>query len=72
MVGLGTLPLLATSSRLALPLWWNHFQFPLFLVGAVGSILLGVSTKGVDQHSTQTQVQQATAEDKGKYAKKQP
>lgn len=52
MAGLGTLPLLATASHMALPLWWNACQFPLFLVGAIGTIIIGVAAKGQDEHSS--------------------
>lgn len=62
MVGLGTLPMLATYSHLALPLYWNECQFPLFLIGAIGGILLGVSAKGQDEHSTVRQVEAATVQ----------
>jgi len=60
MVGLGTLPMLVTASHVAFPLWWNGCQFPLVLIGLVGGILLGVASKGVDEHSTNTEVQAAT------------
>lgn len=62
MVGLGTLPGIVTASHVAFPLYWNSLQFPLYLIGALGAILLGVSAKGADQHSTVAQVQQSTQE----------
>ena len=55
MAGLGTLPLLATASHLDLPLWWNYCQFPLFLIGSIGTIILGVAAKGQDEHNTPPQ-----------------
>jgi len=60
MAGLGTLPSLATASHIALPLWWNSCQFPLYLCSAVGAILLGLAAKGADEHSTVPQVTAAT------------
>lgn len=57
LAGIGTLPLLMTASHVALPLWWNDCQFPLFLCGGLGTILMGVSAKGIDEHSTVDQVQ---------------
>ena len=59
MAGLGTLPLLVTASHIAFPLWWNSCQFPLVLVGMIGTILLGIAAKGQDEHSTPAQVQAA-------------
>ena len=56
MAGLGTIPLLVTASHVDFPLWWNSLQFPLFLCGAVGTVLLGIAAKGVDQHSTPAQI----------------
>jgi hypothetical protein len=60
LAGLGTLPLLVTASHVSFPLWWNECQFPLFLCGGVGTILLGLSAKGTGEHSTTLQVEQAT------------
>lgn len=60
LAGLGTLPLLATASRISFPNYWNDLQFPLFLCGAIGTIVLGVAAKGVDDHSTAPQMQAAT------------
>src|SRR5678816_2032269 len=59
MAGLGTIPMLVTASHIAFPLWWNDCQFPLYLVGMLGTVLLGVAAKGADQHSTPAQVQAA-------------
>lgn len=61
MAGLGTIPMLVTASHVAFPLWWNNCQFPLILVGMLGTILMGVAAKGQDVHSTETQIQAATA-----------
>jgi hypothetical protein len=62
LAGLGTLPLIVTASHVAFPLWWNYCQFPLFLLGAIGTIILGLAAKGADQHSTAGQVAAATAQ----------
>jgi hypothetical protein len=61
MVGLGTLPSVVTASHAAFPLWWNSCQFPLYLCGAIGAIMLGIAAKGADEHSTANQVAMATA-----------
>ena len=61
MAGLGTLPLLVSSSHVAFPLWWNSCQFPLILVGMIGAILMGYAAKGQDEHSTIAQVQNSSA-----------
>lgn len=60
LAGLGTLPLLVTASHVAFPLWWNACQFPLFLAGGIGTILLGLAAKATGEHSTAPQVEQAT------------
>jgi len=60
LAGLGTLPLLVTASHMAFPLWWNNVQFPLFLCGAVGTIIMGLAAKGQDEHSTIPQTEAAT------------
>jgi uncharacterized YccA/Bax inhibitor family protein len=70
MAGLGTLPLVVSASHVAFPLWWNYFQFPLYLVGAIGTIILGLAAKGADQHSTATQVAIASAENEVAKVKK--
>lgn len=62
MAGLGTLPILVTTSHVAFPLWWNDCQFPLVLTGMLGTVLLGVAAKGVDQHSTVEQMKAASLE----------
>jgi hypothetical protein len=59
LAGLGTLPLLVTASHVAFPLWWNDVQFPLFLCGAAGTIIMGLAAKGQDEHSTPAQMQAA-------------
>jgi hypothetical protein len=59
---LGTLPLLATASHQALPLWWNSCQFPLFLCGAVGTMLMGIAAKDKGTHSTAAQVEASTVQ----------
>jgi hypothetical protein len=60
MAGLGTLPLMVTASHVAFPLWWNSCQFPLYLCGMIGTIMLGMAAKGQDEHSTAQQVAVAT------------
>jgi hypothetical protein len=62
MAGLGTLPMMAGASHVAIPLWWNNCQFPLILVGAIGVIMLGVAAKGADEHSTQNEVAVSSVE----------
>lgn len=62
--GLGTLPVLVINSGATVPSWWAHVTFPLTLLGLLGLVLLGVSAKGQDEHSTQTQVQVSTIESK--------
>lgn len=59
MVGLGQIPLGLQYAHLpfALPLWWNAAQFPLWLVGTVGGVLVGVAAKGQDEHSSIPQIQ---------------
>jgi len=64
MAGLGTIPMLVTASHIAFPLWWNDCQFPLYLVGMLGTVLLGVAAKGADQHSTMAQIDAAAAQAK--------
>lgn len=62
MVGLGQIPLGLQYAHLpfALPLWWNEAQFPLWLIGTVGGVLVGIAAKGQDEHSTVPQVQAAS------------
>lgn len=50
----------ATVAKMGPPEWWNHVQFPLVLIGIIGTVLIGVAAKGADQHSTSAQVQAST------------
>ena len=53
----------ATIAKAGPPEWFTQYlQFPLVLVGILGTVLLGVAAKGADQHSTQNQVAISTAE----------
>jgi hypothetical protein len=63
MVGIGQVPLGLQYAHLpfALPLWWNSAQFPMWLVGTLGGIIVGVVGKGADDHSIPAQVQAAGA-----------
>lgn len=64
MVGLGQIPLGLQYAHLpfALPLWWNAAQFPLWLIGTIGGVLVGVAAKGVDEHSDVKQVEASTVQ----------
>ena len=64
MAGLGTIPMLVTASHIGFPLWWNDCQFPLYLTGFLGTVLLGLAAKGADQHSTPAQIQAADLQSK--------
>lgn len=59
----GGLPLAVQFAHLTfpLPLWWNACQFPLFLIGLIGVGIVGFAGKGADDHSTEPQIQAATA-----------
>lgn len=67
MVGLGQIPLGLQYAHLpfALPLWWNAAQFPLWLVGTVGGVLVGVAAKGQDEHSDVKEVEGETVRRQG-------
>jgi hypothetical protein len=69
MAGLGGIPLAVMGAVQAFPAlrgdipgWWAAFQFPLILIGVVGTMALGVVGKGQDTHSTVAQVRASTAE----------
>lgn len=72
MVGLGQIPLGLQYAHLpfALPLWWNAAQFPLWLVGTVGGVLVGVAAKGQDEHTTIPQAVASTVQQEANAAVK--
>jgi hypothetical protein len=51
----------ATVAKMGPPTWWNAVQFPLVLVGIIGTVLIGVAAKGADTHSTVAQVQASSS-----------
>lgn len=61
MVGVGQIPMLIQFAHLSfpLPLWWNSCQFPIFLAGTMGGIIIGIAGKGQDEHSTPLQMEAA-------------
>jgi hypothetical protein len=52
MAVLGGLPAAVSASHVAVPLWWNNFQFPLILIGLLGVGVLGIAAKGQDEPAT--------------------
>lgn len=57
MAGFSGIPVLAGVSHIAIPNWVN---VACFIIGAVGGIVVGVSAKGQDEHSTLNQVETST------------
>jgi hypothetical protein len=68
LAGLGGIPLAVMGAIQAYPAlsghipgWWSALQFPLILLGVLGTMMLGVVGKGEDTHSTVAQVRASTA-----------
>lgn len=57
MAGMAGFPVLLGTAHLAVPNWLN---VALFLIGATGTVIIGVAAKGQDEHSTATQVDAAS------------
>lgn len=60
MAAMGGVPILVASSGVTPPLWWPRLAFPFVLTGIIGSALLGWAAKGQDEHSTESQVAEAS------------
>jgi hypothetical protein len=65
MAALGSVPILVATSGVTPPAWWSSLAFPFILIGIIGTVLLGYSAKGQDEHSTSAQVQASTIENPG-------
>lgn len=61
---LGSVPMLVQFAHLpfALPLWWNSCQFPLFLVGVIGTGLSAILGQAAGDPPDPAVIQKAVAD----------